>query len=65
MKSQPKHENRYCPGCHQTSRHDRVGESLACPRCGSVKYPPAQLTLQRLPESFEASPGRVNRGGCY
>lgn len=32
-------ENRYCPRCEQTTRHDIQGNSFACQRCGSVKYP--------------------------
>jgi len=32
------HDNRYCPRCRQTTRHEIQGSSLVCPRCNVVKY---------------------------
>jgi len=32
-------ENRYCNGCHCTTRHEVKETAFACLKCGIVKYP--------------------------
>jgi hypothetical protein len=50
-----------------------VSEGLQCANCGALtrdhmatwESPKDRREAQKLPNSFEVSPGRVNRGGCY
>jgi hypothetical protein len=52
MRHRHPYDNRYCNGCHCTTRHEVKETTYACLRCGVVKYPsrivvkPSQSNLQ-------------------
>ena len=43
-------ENKYCTGCHCTTRHEVKDLTFACQRCGVVKYPVRSRVTIRIAE---------------